>query len=103
TTLFRSKAVATDTAGNSTTSTSDTVTVNNAVAPPVVTIMSPVSGATLSGTTVAMASATSGIGVASVQFQLDGVNAGTAMTTAPYSYTWDTTKSSNGAHTLKAG
>jgi len=96
------QAIAKDTAGNSTTSAGDTVTVNNAVAPPVVTITAPANGSTVSGTATVTASVTSSVGVASVQFQLDGANAGTAVTTAPYSYSWDTTKTANGIHTLKA-
>ena len=96
------KAIAKDTAGDSTTSTGDTVTVSNAVAPPVVSITAPSSGATVSGTATVTATATSGIGVASVQFQLDGANVGSPVTAAPYSYSWDTAKTSNGSHTLKA-
>jgi O-glycosyl hydrolase len=95
-------AMAKDTAGNSTTSAGDSVTVNNAVAAPVVSITSPASGAKVSGTVTASATATSAIGISSVQFKLDGVNVGSAITTAPYNYSWDTTKSSNGAHTLTA-
>ena len=96
------KAVAKDTAGNSTTSAGDSVTVSNAAAPPIVSITLPASGATVSGTMTVTANATSSIGVASVQFQLDGANVGSPVTVAPYSYSWDTTKSSNGTHTLKA-
>src|SRR5215472_6372161 len=96
------KAVAKDTAGNSTTRGVDTVTVSNTVAPPVVSISAPANGSTVSGTVTVTASATSSIGVASVQLQLDGANVGSAVTVAPYSYAWDTTKSGNGSHTLKA-
>ena len=96
------KAIAKDTAGTSTTSAGNTVTVSNAVAPPVVSITAPASGATVSGTATVTANATSSIGVASVQFQLDGVNVGSPLTAAPYTYSWDTTKISNGSHTLKA-
>ena len=96
------KAVAKDTAGNSTTSAGDTVTVSNAVAPPAVSITAPGNGATVSGTVAVTANATSSLGVASVQFQLDGANVGSAVTAAPYTYSWDTTRSSNGIHTLKA-
>ena len=96
------KAIAKDTLGTSTTSAGDTVTVSNAVAPPVVSITAPASGATVSGTVAVTATATSSIGVASVQFQLDGTNVGSPLTAAPYIYSWDTTKGSNGSHTLKA-
>ena len=96
------RAIAKDTAGTSTTSAGDTVKVNNAVTPPAVSITAPASGAIVSGTATVTASATSSVGVASVQFQLDGANVGGPVTAAPYTYSWDTTKSSNGSHTLKA-
>jgi hypothetical protein len=48
------------------------------------------------------ASASDNVGVAGVQFQLDGVNAGPVLTTAPYSIPWDTATASDGAHTLTA-
>ena len=96
-------ATATDAAGNTASSAAVPFVVSNSsTAPPVVSITAPSSGATVSGTTTVTASATSSIGVASVQFQLDGANVGSPVTAAPYSYSWDTTKSSNGSHTLKA-
>jgi glucuronoarabinoxylan endo-1,4-beta-xylanase len=95
-------AVATDEAGNTATSSAVAFLVSNAVAPPVVSISTPANGSTVSGTATVTANATSSIGVASVQFQLDGANVGSPVTVAPYSYLWDTTKSSNGSHTLKA-
>jgi hypothetical protein len=95
------KAVATDKNGNSATSAGVTVTVNN-VAAPTVSITSPASGATVSGTVTVTATASSSVGIASVQFQLDGTNVGSADTTSPYTYSWSTTGSTNGSHTLKA-
>jgi hypothetical protein len=97
-------AVATDTAGNSATSVGVTVKVNNSSStpPPTVSITSPTSGATVSGTVTVTATATSSVGVANVQFQLDGANVGSAVATSPYTYSWDTTKASNGSHTLNA-
>lgn len=68
--------------------------------PPTVSITSPVSGATVSATVIAAANAD--VGVTSVQFLLDGANLGTPMTTPPYTYTWDTTSTTNGSHTLSA-
>ena len=95
------KAIATDAAGN-TTSTTLNVTVDNAA--PTVAITAPASGADLKGsaTISATANASFGVGIASVQFQLDGANLGSAITTAPYTLTWDTTAASGGAHTLTA-
>ncbi len=70
--------------------------------PPTVSITSPASGATVSGTITITATASDNRGVAGVQFQLDGANGGGEDTTAPYSAPWDTTTASNGAHTLTA-
>ncbi|HYU68110.1 MAG TPA: Ig-like domain-containing protein [Burkholderiales bacterium] len=69
--------------------------------PPTVSITSPASGATVSGTINVTASASDNRGVADVQFFLDGAP-GADDTTAPYSVPWDTTTASNGSHTLTA-
>src|SRR5438445_658345 len=47
-------------------------------------------------------SASDNVGVAGVQFQLDGLNAGAEDTTSPYSVSWNTTTASNGSHTITA-
>jgi hypothetical protein len=70
--------------------------------PPTVSITSPASGATVSGTITVTANASDNRGVAGVQFRLDGVNAGAEDTTVPYSVPWDTTTASNGSHTITA-
>ncbi len=70
--------------------------------PPSVSISSPASGATVSGTITVTATATDNRGVTGVQFQLDGVNGGAEDTAAPYSISWDTTTASSGSHTLTA-
>src|SRR5256884_2483437 len=69
-----------------------------------VTVTSPASGSTVSGTVPVTASVTSvgALTVAGVQFKLDGNNLGTEDTTAPYSVSWNTTTASNGSHTLTA-
>ncbi len=98
-------ARARDAAGNTTTSAAVTVSVNNTppdTTPPTVSITSPSSGSTVSGTIAMTASAADNVGVAGVQFKLDGVNFGAADTSAPYSVSWDTTTASNGSHTLVA-
>jgi hypothetical protein len=69
--------------------------------PPTVSITSP-TGATVSGTTSLTASATDDVGVAGVQFQLDDANLGPELTAEPYTYSWDTTATSNGPHVLVA-
>src|SRR5579864_1531662 len=70
----------------------------------VVTMTSPASGSTVSGT-VPVSASVSVVGslvVGGVQFQLDGVNLGAQDTSAPYSVSWNTTGVANGSHTLTA-
>src|SRR5207247_605507 len=65
-------AVARDAAGNTATSATVTVTVDNS--PPTVSITSPANGATVSGTLTVTANASDNVGVAGVQVKLDGAN-----------------------------
>jgi hypothetical protein len=95
-------ARARDAAGNATTSSAVTVTVSNDTSPPIVTITSPASGSTVSGTVTVTASASDNVGVAGVQFTLDGANLGAEDTSAPYAVSWNTSTASNGSHTLTA-
>lgn len=78
------------------------LTVTADTTPPTISITAPVAGATVSGTVTVSATAGDNVGVASVQFQLDGVNLGILKTASPYSISWDTTTASNGSHTLTA-
>ncbi|HUX91224.1 MAG TPA: Ig-like domain-containing protein [Gallionellaceae bacterium] len=97
-------AVARDAAGNLTTSSGVTVTVSNLVVdtiPPTVALTAPAAG-TVSGTVAVSANAADNVGVAGVQFRLDGVNLGTEATASPYSISWSTTTATNGTHTLTA-
>jgi Bacterial Ig domain len=70
----------------------------------IVTMTSPASGSTVSGTVSVSASVTiiGALTVSSVQFRLDGGNLGAADTSAPYSVSWNTTATGNGSHTLTA-
>ena len=96
-------AVARDTAGNVTTSAPVAVTVTNAdTTPPMIVMTSPSAGATVSGSVAVSASATDDIGVAGVQFKLNGTNLGSEVTSAPYNVNWDTSLVPNGAHNLSA-
>src|SRR5206468_2870449 len=63
-------ARARDAAGNATTSSAVTVTVFNDTSPPTVSITSPSSGSTVSGTITDRKSAADGMGVAGVEFNL---------------------------------
>ena len=69
---------------------------------PTVSVTAPVGGATVSGTVSVTANAADNVGVAGVQFKLDGVNLGAEDTTAPYSVSWNTATAGNGPHTLTA-
>jgi hypothetical protein len=70
--------------------------------PPTISITAPANGATVSGTVTVSANATDNVGVASVQFALDGVNLGAAVTSSPYQVPWNTTATANGTHILGA-
>ena len=96
-------AVARDAAGNSSTSASVSVSVNNGdTVAPTISFSSPASGATVSGSVSVSASASDNVGVVGVQFKLDGSNLGAEDTSSPYSVSWSTTGASNGSHTLTA-
>lgn len=98
-------AKAYDLAGNHSNSPTVTVTVNNTVTTtgdttaPVAAITSPLSSATVSGTTTIAATATDNVAVTKVEFYVDSVLKSTS-TVAPYTATWDTTTASNGTHSL---
>lgn len=70
--------------------------------PPVVSITAPAGGQTVSGSITLRASATDNVGVASVQFNLDGAILGAPVYGEPYQLSWNTVASANGAHSLTA-
>jgi hypothetical protein len=69
--------------------------------PPTVSLTAPAAG-TVSGVVNITANANDNIGVAGVQFLLNGANLGAEVTTAPYTYSWNTTSVANGTYTLAA-
>jgi hypothetical protein len=69
---------------------------------PTVQITAPANSAVVSGTTPVTASASDNIGVAGVQFRLDGVNLGPEVTASPFTTSWNTTLAVNGSHSLTA-
>jgi hypothetical protein len=69
---------------------------------PTVAVTAPAAGATVSGTVTVSATASDNVGVAGVQFLLDGALLGAEDTTSPYSVSWDTTTATTGSHTLTA-
>src|SRR5947208_1016938 len=69
--------------------------------PPAVSLSAPANNATVSGSSVTVsANATDNVGVAGVQFKLDGANLGAEDTGVPYSVMWNTTTIANGTHTF---
>src|SRR5213078_2343655 len=72
--------------------------------PPTVSMTAPVNGDIVAGTAVTLsATAADNVGVAGVQFKLDGTtNLGAEDTTFPYSVAWNSTTATNGLHTLTA-
>lgn len=70
---------------------------------PTVSLTAPADNSTVGGATVTVtASASDNVGVAGVQFLLDGVPLNAEDTASPYSTTWNTTTASAGAHLLSA-
>lgn len=63
----------------------------------------PLTGATVSGSAVTLtATASDNVAAANVQFKVDGSNVGSAITSSPYTTTWNSTGVSDGSHTLYA-
>ena len=71
-------------------------------APPTIAVTAPGAGATVRGNITVTADANDDVGVAGIEFQIDGTDVGTEDTTAPYSVAWDTTTAAAGAHALTA-
>jgi hypothetical protein len=70
--------------------------------PPTISITAPANGATVSGTVTVSANASDNVAVTGVQFFLDGANLGLQLVSAPYSVSWDSASTTNGAHVLTA-
>jgi Concanavalin A-like lectin/glucanases superfamily/Domain of unknown function (DUF1929)/Bacterial Ig domain/Glyoxal oxidase N-terminus/Glucodextranase, domain B len=70
--------------------------------PPNVAITTPAPGSTVFGLFQVSADASDDVGVAGVQFLVDGQLLGAEVTTAPYSIIWDTTRTASGNHVLTA-
>ena len=104
-TTYTYTVVAVDAAGNvsaQSSSVSATTTATTDTTPPTVSISSPTSDSTVSGTVTVSAIASDNVGVAGVQFLLNGLNLGTEDTASPYSVSWNTVTAANGFHTLTA-
>ena len=89
-----------DAAGNTKTA-SLTVTLSDTTSP-TVAVTAPAAGTTVMSAVVVSGNATDNVGVAGVQFKLDGTNLGAQVTTPPYAVTWNTAATADGAHVLTA-
>ena len=72
------------------------------ITPPIVTITAPADLATVSNSVSLAATASDDVGIAGVQFQLDGAPLGAERTASPYAMTWNTATASNGGHIVGA-
>ncbi|MBI2387773.1 MAG: Ig-like domain-containing protein [Elusimicrobia bacterium] len=70
--------------------------------PPTAAFTAPAAGATVAGTVALSASASDNIGVAGVQFKVDGANLGAELLQPPYTLAWNSAASANGTRTLSA-
>ena len=94
-------AVARDAAGNQQSSVVN-VTVSNDASAPTVALTGPADGGLVTGTVTVTAAASDDLGVAGVQFKVDGVALGGEDTLAPYAATWSTAAVTNGSHVIEA-
>ncbi len=102
-TTYSYTVAAYDVAGNNSAQTAPaSATTAGDTQAPTVSITSPVNNQTVSGTTTIAANAADNVGVAGVQFKLDGANLGPEVTTSPYFSSWDTSQSTNASHLLTA-
>ena len=69
---------------------------------PVVEIVSPTGANPIAGITTLVASATDDVGVASVQFRIDGNDHGPQLFAPPWRTSWDTSTSQDGVHQISA-
>src|SRR5207245_5261128 len=70
--------------------------------PPTIALTAPAANSTVTSTVAVSGNATDNVGVAGVQFRLDGVNLGAEVATPPYTVTWNTTTAPDGGHVLTA-
>ncbi len=70
--------------------------------PPTVSIVSPSSGADVSGTVTVNANASAHVKLKGVQFACDGANIGSLVTSSPFSCAFNSMAYSNGTHTITA-
>ena len=70
--------------------------------PPTVSLAAPLPNTVAAGMVPLAANATDNVAVAGVQFQVDGLPVGSAITSAPYSFSWNSASVTNGTHSIRA-
>lgn len=70
--------------------------------PPEIEVSSPTGASELAGTTILSAVATDDVGVATVQFAVDGTSVGPGLTQPPWRVTWNTGSVADGVHQVTA-
>ena len=97
------RVIAEDSAGNvGAPSNEARATVTADTTAPTVTLTAPAQGARITGVLDVTATAADDVGVAGVQFRVDGVSLGAEDTTAPYSQQWISAATPNGTHVVTA-
>ncbi|HSW85417.1 MAG TPA: Ig-like domain-containing protein [Candidatus Saccharimonadales bacterium] len=92
-------AIASDAAGNTSTSTISLNSTNGDTTPPTSTITSPTNNATVSGNVTLAATSTDNVGVLYGVFEVDS-QALIFQQTPPYTYTWNSRNVTDGIHTI---
>ena len=92
---------AADAAGNLSLASNEAAATSAADKTPTVSLTAP-SGGTVSGSVPLKATATDDVGVAGVQFLVDGSPVGSEDTTSPYEFSWASTGVANGTHKIAA-
>lgn len=75
---------------------------SNDSTPPTVAVLTPTNGAPVSGNVSMTASASDAIAVQNVKWQVDGFSVSTALTTAPYTFSWSSILVADGTHSITA-
>jgi len=105
TTTYHYRVRSSDASGNLSVSSDQTFTTASMpdTTPPSVSLTVPSTGSTVSGSSVTLtATAFDNVAVANVQFKVDTANIGPAITSSPYTTSWNSTGVSDGSHTLYA-
>jgi Bacterial Ig domain len=71
------------------------------ISAPTVSVTAPINGATVTGINQLSSTASDNVGVVKVEFLIDGNVVGTD-TISPYTYSWNTTTTTNGSHSITA-